>query len=153
MGEKQIRRQRVGLTCLFILLLFSSACGTVDPGEQTLASSQRMPDPVLFGARIHPMLTQDAGCAASQCHGSSDLFPLQSAEALPSDSGIDNPLTLPEPLRSDYFALLSRVDFDNPLASPLFRWSQDELDAHPGGAVLSADQRQDLIEWIQGASL
>ncbi len=134
----------------FCLLGLGSACGTVDPGEVTLARPQRLPDPVRFAAFVHPALTQDSGCAATECHARSALFPLHTADALPSDSEIAHPLDLPEPFRSDYYTVLSRVNFDNPTASVLFRWADGDEAEHPGGDALDAESRQMLLDWLAG---
>ena len=148
MGEALVRLRRVCFVCSLVL---ASGCGTVDPGEVTLATPQRLPNAVLFGSRVHPLLPRQAGCAATECHASSSLFPLHEAEPLATTSSIEHPLDLPDPLLSDYFTVLSRVNMDNPMASPLFRWAQGDEPSHPGGDALNAEALQTILDWIHGA--
>ncbi len=133
--------------CFFLVLIHS--CQTVDPGERTVVQPQFFPDPTQFGTTIHPLL--QARCASTECHGRPSTFRLHDAPApLPPVPPITHPLLLPEPFRTDYFSVLYYVDLDQPDESELLRFAWGSARGHPGGAVLSDDERNAILDWLAG---
>lgn len=126
-----------------------AGCGTVDPGERSLARWSRTPDPTTFGRSIHPAL--GAGCATSGCHRRTTTFSLHAADPLAVDQRADTPEELPALLRTDFFTVLAFCDLDAEERSPLIVWGSGEQPAHPGGEALSASDRDAIIQWLEEA--
>jgi len=126
-----------------------AGCGTVDPGERSLARWSRTPDPTTFGRSVHPAL--GASCATSGCHRRTTTFSLHPADPLPVDQRADNPEDLPDRLRTDFFTVLAFCDLDVEEQSPLIRWGSGQQPSHPGGEALSASDRDAIIQWLEEA--
>ena len=119
-----------------ISLILITGCGTVDSGERSLPRWQKAPDYTVFSEEIRPVLA--TSCATSQCHGKNTSFSLQ-AGSEQSD------------VLADYYTVLAFCDLDFPLSSALLIWGFDELAAHPGGKVLSSDDRDGIVDWLEEA--
>jgi len=119
-----------------ICLALIAGCGSVDPGERVLPRWQKTPDYVVFSEEIRPGLV--TSCATSQCHGRDTSFSLQ--------VGNDQSDVL-----ADYYTVLAFCDLDFPLTSALLSWGFDVQAVHPGGKVLSIDDRDRIIDWLEDA--
>jgi len=132
-----------------LLLVAAAACGNVDLGEQVLAPWSPVPDPGRFARDVQPLLV--AGCAAAACHGRQTTFQLHRLDEPPQlPDELHHPRQLPEPLRSDYYRVLEFCLPDDPVSSPLLLWGGGEVAVHPGGQVLSADDRAQIVDWLEG---
>ena len=130
------------------LLLGLGSCGTVDLGELNLSQWQETPDPVTFGNQIHPLLSSN--CAASKCHGRSasfSLHPINETQTILSD--INNPVDLPEPLRTDYYTVMAYCDLDSEETSELLIWGSGKQSEHPGKKALSPEEYQQILQWLE----
>lgn len=122
--------------------LIASGCG-LDLGVPGAARIDRLPDPLQFGSRLHPALL--AACGTAACHGARRTFWLHATDPLPSTASVTHPLELPEPLRSDYYAVLSFCNLSMPETSPLIRWDE------PTHAQAMGDELQaELLAWLRG---
>jgi hypothetical protein len=145
-----LRRGKCGLfqTILGLLGAVVCSCGPVDPGEQTLARWIRSPDPVVFGTEIHPLLLDKCGTAG--CHGRDTTFRIHAAGPLDPAAAVNHPSELPDPLRADYYTVLAFSDLDVEEQSRILLWGAGAEPAHPGGKALTADERTELLRWLEG---
>ena len=136
------------MTTLGLLGVLVCSCGSVDPGEQTLTRWTRAPDPVVFGTEIHPLLLDT--CGAAGCHGRKTPFRIHTASPLDPGSTITHPSELPDPLRADYYTVLAYSDLDVEEQSRFLIWGNGQEPVHPGGKALTADERTQLLQWLEG---
>jgi hypothetical protein len=133
-----------------LLLACALACGSLEPGEQTLTPILRLPDPARFARVVHPALTDS--CARAACHGRPEAsLRLRAAEPLPPQVEPAHPLELPEPYRGDYYTVLAFCDLAFPEASALFGWGTNATGVHPGSAALTPEAREPILAWLRGA--
>lgn len=136
------------LVFLGLLGTFSAACGTIDPGENTLGRNMRVPDPVLFASSVQPHLV--GSCALADCHARDTTFRLRPASSpFPMPSTISNPRELPEPFCGDYFLVLSFCDLGIPEGSALIRWGSGREKAHPGLSALTPAEEAEVLAWLR----
>ena len=124
------------------------SCGSVDTGERTLARWTRAPDPVVFGTEIHPLLL--GKCGAASCHGRGTPLRIHTASPLDPGAVVNHPSELPDPLRADYYTVLAYSDLDVEEQSRILIWGNGAEPAHPGGKALTADERTQLLQWLEG---
>ena len=124
------------LPAAVICAVLMAGCGTVDSGERSLPRWQKTPDYTVFSEEIRPGLV--TSCATSQCHGRDTSFSLQDGSEQ-SD------------VLADYYTVLAFCDLDFPLSSALLIWGFGEQAAHPAGKVLSNDDRDAIVDWLEDA--
>lgn len=130
-------------------LLCATSC-IIDPGARSLPPVGRIPDPVVFGAQIHPLLITQ--CAAQACHGGHNTFLLHQAEPISPQAEFTTGLDLPGVLADDYFTVLALCSLAQPPQSHLLKWGTGKPSTHPGQAAMSTELQELIISWLQGPS-
>ncbi len=128
------------------LLLFG--CGTVDPGTSGLASSTCLPDPRMFALQLYPVLSES--CGTANCHGQPGPLIIPAATSgFPTDVEVSSPEDLVEPFRSSYYSVIQHCDLKHPDKSLVVTWATGQQSSHPGGAALSSEDLELLLQWIR----